>query len=68
MGVDTILLVGVTTSGCVRASAVDGCSYGYRVIIDREAVADRAVESHLMSLLDLDAKYADVSSCVEVER
>jgi nicotinamidase-related amidase len=64
--IDTLVLTGVTTSGCIRASAVDGCSYGYRVGIAREAVGDRADEPHVMSLFDLDAKYADVMTCDEV--
>ena len=65
--IDTLILAGVTTSGCVRASAVDGCSYGYRVIVPHEAVGDRAAEPHLMSLFDMDAKYADVVTCDVVD-
>lgn len=59
-GVDTILLVGHSTSGCVRATAVDGISHGFRVVVPREAVSDRAVEPHQASLFDIDAKYGDV--------
>jgi len=61
--IDTVILAGVTTSGCVRATAVDGCSYGYRVTVPHEAVGDRGAEPHLMSLFDMDAKYADVVTC-----
>ena len=63
-GVDTIVVTGVTTSGCVRATAVDGCSAGFRVVVPRQAVADRWGPSHAMSLFDMDMKYADV---VDVE-
>jgi nicotinamidase-related amidase len=63
-GVDTIVVTGVTTSGCVRATAVDGCSAGFRVIVPRQAVADRWGPSHAMSLFDIDMKYGDV---VDVE-
>lgn len=61
-GVDTLIIAGVTTSGCVRASAVDGLQYGYRVIVPRECVGDRAPGPHRANLLDLDGKYADVVS------
>jgi ribulose-5-phosphate 4-epimerase/fuculose-1-phosphate aldolase/nicotinamidase-related amidase len=59
-GVDTIVVTGVTTSGCVRATAVDGCSAGFRVIVPRQAVSDRWGPSHGMSLFDIDMKYGDV--------
>src|SRR5262245_59597070 len=59
-GVDTLVVTGVTTSGCVRATAVDGCSAGFRVIVPRQAVADRWGPSHAMSLFDIDMKYGDV--------
>jgi maleamate amidohydrolase len=62
--IDTIVVTGVTTSGCVRATAVDGCSAGFRVIVPRQAVADRWGPSHAMSLFDMDMKYGDV---VDVE-
>ncbi len=57
---DTLVLAGGTTSGCVRATAVDGCSYGFEVLIAEDACFDRAVLSHSVSLADLDAKYARV--------
>jgi maleamate amidohydrolase len=59
-GVDTLIITGCTTSGCVRASAVDACSYGLRTIVVEDAVGDRAPLSHLTCLFDMDAKYADV--------
>jgi maleamate amidohydrolase len=58
--VDTLIITGATTSGCVRATVVDGASYGFYVIIPEEAVTDRAVLSHKVNLLDMDMKYADV--------
>ena len=58
--VDTIVIVGCTTSGCVRASAVDAIQSGFRPIVVREAVGDRDPGAHEQSLLDLQAKYADV--------
>jgi nicotinamidase-related amidase len=66
--VDTLLLAGCTTSGCVRATAVDGLQNGFRVMVIREAVGDRFRASHEQSLFDLHAKYADVVSVDEVLR
>jgi nicotinamidase-related amidase len=60
--VDTLVITGCTTSGCVRASAVDSCSYGLRTIVVEDAVGDRAPLSHLTCLFDIDAKYGDVVS------
>ncbi|QII03230.1 isochorismatase family protein [Rhodococcoides fascians A21d2] len=58
--VDTVVIVGCTTSGCVRATAVDSCSNGFKTIVVEEGVGDRAVLPHLASLFDIDAKYGDV--------
>lgn len=58
--VDTLIITGCTTSGCVRASAVDSCQTGFRPMVVREAVGDRSRLAHDQSLFDLDAKYADV--------
>jgi maleamate amidohydrolase len=60
LGVTTVLLAGTSTSGCVRATAVDGCSLDYRMLVVRECVEDRAGFSEEAALFDLDAKYADV--------
>lgn len=60
MGIDTILMTGVSTSGCVRATAVDGVTRGYRVAVVADAVADRIEVSHRASLLDLWMKYTDL--------
>lgn len=59
-GIDTIVVAGMTTSGCVRATVVDGHSSNFRMIVPPECVADRAVISHEVSLFDMDMKYADV--------
>jgi maleamate amidohydrolase len=61
-GVDTLIITGCTTSGCVRASAVDACSIGLHTIVVEDAVGDRAPLSHLTCLFDIDAKYGDVTS------
>ena len=60
LGVDSILLTGTTTSGCVRATAVDAFSFNYRVALVEEGCFDRSQASHALSLCDLHAKYADV--------
>ncbi len=64
--VDTLILAGCTTSGCVRATAVDALQYGFRTIVPREAVGDRAPSPHEASLFDIDAKYGDVVAVPEV--
>jgi maleamate amidohydrolase len=59
-GIDTLLISGVSTSGCIRATAVDCCQYGFIPIVVREAVGDRATGPHEANLFDLQAKYAEV--------
>ncbi|MGH7806136.1 MAG: isochorismatase family protein, partial [Candidatus Binatia bacterium] len=59
-GIDTVVVAGCTTSGCVRATVVDALGHGFRPIVPKEAVGDRADEPHDASLFDMDAKYADV--------
>ena len=59
-GVDTIVLCGATTSGCIRATAVDLLQYGYPTLVPRECVGDRAQGPHEANLVDIQAKYADV--------
>ena len=66
MGVDTLILTGCSTSGCIRASAVDGMQYGFRVIVPRECVADRHAGPHEANLFDINSKYGDVVSKGEV--
>lgn len=65
-GVDTVIIVGLSTSGCVRASAVDAVQHGFVPVVVREAVGDRDSRPHQASLFDLDAKYADVLGIDEV--
>lgn len=66
LGIDTIILVGCSTSGCVRATAVDGIQYGYRVIVPRECVGDRHIVPHDAALFDINAKYGDVEAKADV--
>jgi maleamate amidohydrolase len=61
-GVDSLVITGVSTSGCVRATAVDGQSNNFKVTVVSDCVADRIVASHQASLLDLWMKYADVDT------
>lgn len=65
-GVDTLVVVGCATSGCVRATAVDALQLGFRPMVVREAVGDRSAVSHERALIELDQKYADVVSADEV--
>ena len=62
---DCLIVVGNSTSGCVRASVVDACSYGYTVFVVEECCFDRFELSHLVSLFDMNAKYATVISVEE---
>ncbi len=65
-GVDTLIVTGCVTSGCVRATVVDAVSYGYRVIVPEECVGDRADGPHAWNLFDIDSKYADVEPLASV--
>ena len=65
-GADSLVVTGLTTSGCVRATAVDGLQHDYPVVVPREAVGDRDPAAHEANLFDLDAKYADVVSVAEM--
>lgn len=66
--VDTLIVTGLVTSGCIRATVVDAFSHNYRVIIPVECVADRFIISHQVSLFDMDTKYADVIPLSDVLR
>jgi nicotinamidase-related amidase len=57
---DSVIVTGASTSGCVRATAVDVLQNGYRVVVPREAVGDRDAQAHQQALRDVDAKYGDV--------
>ena len=60
LGVDSVLLCGATTSGCIRATAIDLLQYGWPTLVPRECVGDRARAPHDANLFDIQAKYADV--------
>ena len=64
--VDTVVVTGGSTSGCVRATAVDSLSHGYRTIVPEECVADKHESYHFANLTDLQLKYADVVNVKEV--
>lgn len=64
--IDTTILIGCSTSGCVRATAVDAVQYGFRAIVPRECVGDRHKEPHDANLFDINAKYGDVMPVSEV--
>ncbi len=64
-GIDTIVMTGCTTSGCIRASAIDSIQYGYHTAVVADAVGDRAHGPHQANLFDIDAKYGDVISTAE---
>ncbi len=66
MGVDSLVVTGLTTSGCVRATVVDGLQYDYPVQVPRAAVGDRNAEAHAANLFDMHAKYADVVEVSDV--
>lgn len=65
MGVDTVLLTGLSTSGCVRASCVDAMSHGFVTVVISDAVGDRAPAVHDANLFDMSAKYADLATTDE---
>ncbi|MEQ8516400.1 MAG: isochorismatase family protein [Chromatocurvus sp.] len=62
MGVDTLVITGVTTSGCIRATCVDSCQHGFIPIVVEEACGDRHASPHESNLFDMNAKYGDVVS------
>ncbi len=66
LSVDSLVVTGLTASGCVPATVVDGLQHDYRVVVPREAVGDRNPEAHKANLIDMNAKYADVLDLVEV--
>jgi maleamate amidohydrolase len=68
LGIRTLIICGETTSGCVRASAVDAYSIGYNVILVEECCFDRSLLSHKVNLFDLHHKYADVTHLDDVVR
>ena len=65
-GVDTTIVTGCVTSGCIRASVIDSFSYGYRTIVAEDCCGDSEEQPHLDNLRDMDRRYADISSLAEV--
>jgi nicotinamidase-related amidase len=65
-GVDSLVVSGLSTSGCVRATVVDGLQHDYRVVVAAEAVGDRNEDAHRANLFDMNAKYADVLDLQQV--
>lgn len=63
--VDTLLVTGCTTSGCVRASVIDAMSHNFRTVVVADCVGDRAIAPHEANLFDMEQKYADLMSCNE---
>ncbi len=66
LGVDTVIVAGCTTSGCVRASVIEAFSYGFRVAVVEDGTFDRAELPHAVNLFDMDAKYANVMPAADV--
>ncbi|WP_209427675.1 isochorismatase family protein [Pararhodobacter sp. SW119] len=64
--VDTLIVVGISTSGCVRAAVTDAFSHNFRVIVVEDAVGDRSPMAHRANLFDMDMKFADVESLADV--
>lgn len=65
-GIDSLVVTGLTTSGCVRATAVDGLQFDFKVTVASDAVGDRNADAHKANLFDLQAKYADVKTSDEI--
>ena len=65
-GVDTVVVTGCTTSGCVRASVIDSMSYNFRTVVATDCVGDRALGPHEANLFDMEQKYADLMTSSEI--
>ena len=65
--VDTVIVTGMVTSGCVRATAVDAFNLNYKVLVPLECVADRGQVTHKINLFDVHMKYGDVVSLAEAK-
>ena len=65
-GVDTLVVAGCTTSGCVRASVIDAMSMNYRTVVASDCVGDRAIGPHTANLFDMGQKYADLLTAAEI--
>jgi maleamate amidohydrolase len=67
LGVDTVIVAGESTSGCVRATVVDACTHRYKAVVAEECVFDRHEATHAINLFDMHHKYADVLPLSEVQ-
>ena len=65
-GVDTVIVTGCTTSGCIRASVIDSMSYNFRTVVATDCVGDRALGPHDANLFDMEQKYADLMTSSEI--
>jgi maleamate amidohydrolase len=65
--IDTLLVAGCTTSGCIRATVVDSCSHNFRTIVVSDCVGDRAIGPHDANLFDMGQKYADLMTLADIE-
>jgi maleamate amidohydrolase len=65
-GVDTVIVTGCTTSGCIRASVIDSMSYNFRTVVASDCVGDRALGPHEANLFDMEQKYADLMTSSEI--
>lgn len=65
LGIDSLIITGTTTSGCVRASVIDAFSYNFKIGVVEECTFDRGEASHAINLFDMNSKYADVMSITE---
>jgi maleamate amidohydrolase len=65
-GIDSLVITGCTTSGCIRASVIDAMSHNYRTVVPVDCVGDRALGPHEANLFDIGQKYADLTSCEEL--
>ena len=65
--VDTVMVAGCTTSGCIRATVVDACSHNFRTVVVTDCVGDRAIGPHEANLFDMGQKYADLMDLAEIE-
>jgi maleamate amidohydrolase len=65
-GVDTVIVAGCTTSGCVRATVVDAMSHNFRTIVVRDGVGDRSIAAHEANLFDMEQKYADLMDAAAI--
>jgi maleamate amidohydrolase len=65
-GIDSLVVAGCTTSGCIRASVIDAMSHNYRTVVPVDCVGDRALGPHEANLFDIGQKYADLTNCAEL--